>query len=224
MKRRIFLSFLLCFFFTESADVRSYGGYFLAICKLCLRSVHTYSWFLKSNWSSHFVHAETESGTKKRVVLRREFFFAQKEKTVSEQKIYFSLVVFCSHAATSLWFLLFFLFFGSDFFLNGFRNPFMVHSRSSFLFEPNFDFSLVLFCSHAAFWHWFFVWLFSQWKFFELYVRTCPAMRFFTSSNRFLSRLTLTFAITSVTSTALQLKFVCVTSFLLLGRLRDLPH
>ena len=29
---------------------------------------------------------------------------------------------------------------------------------------------------------------------------------------------------TSVTSTALQLKFVCVTSFLLLGQLRDLTH
>ena len=29
---------------------------------------------------------------------------------------------------------------------------------------------------------------------------------------------------TSVTSSALQLKFVCVTSFLLLDQLRDLPH
>ena len=72
-----------------------------------------------------------------------------------------------------------------------------------FLFEPSFYFSLLVFCSHAAFWHWFsglclfFIWifrngfpnsivirswssfLFSQWKFFELYVRTCPAMYFF---------------------------------------------
>ena len=46
----------------------------------------------------------------------------------------------------------FFWFFGSVFFLNGFSNPFIVRSRSSFLF--------------------------SQWKFFELYVRTCPAMFF----------------------------------------------
>ena len=48
--------------------------------------------------------------------------------------------------------LQFFRFFGSDFFLNGFLNPFIVRSWSSFLF--------------------------SQWKFFELYVRTCPAMFF----------------------------------------------
>ena len=39
-----------------------------------LRSVHTFSWFLKSNWSSDFGHAETGNGAKKRVVLRREFF------------------------------------------------------------------------------------------------------------------------------------------------------
>ena len=47
---------------------------------------------------------------------------------------------------------------------------------------------------------------------------------FFTSSNRFLFRLNLIFSMTSVTSTALELKFVCVTSFLLLVRLRDLPR
>ena len=51
--------------------------------------------------------------------------------------------------------------FGSDF-LNGFSNPFVVLSRSSFVF--------------------------SQWKFFELYVRTCPAMFFFISSSWFLLR------------------------------------
>ena len=69
-----------------------------------------------------------------------------------EQKFVFSLVVFCSHAAISLRFLLFFQFFGSDFFLNGVSNPFIVRSRSSFLF--------------------------SQRKFFELYARTCIAMFF----------------------------------------------
>ena len=52
-----------------------------------------------------------------------------------EQKFGFSVVVFCSHAAISLRFLLFFQFFGSDFFLNGFPNPFTAHSRASFLFE-----------------------------------------------------------------------------------------
>ena len=38
-----------------------------------LRSVHTYSWCLKSNWSCNFGHAETGNGAK-RVVLRREIF------------------------------------------------------------------------------------------------------------------------------------------------------
>ena len=50
---------------------------------------------------------------------------------MSEQKFALSLVVFCSHAAISLWFLLFFRFFGSDFFLNGFPNSLIVRSRSS---------------------------------------------------------------------------------------------
>ena len=54
-----------------------------------------------------------------------------------EQKFAFSIVVFCSHAAISLWFLLFFQFFGSDFFLNGFSNPFIVRFRSSFLVNEN---------------------------------------------------------------------------------------
>ena len=62
-----------------------------------------------------------------------------------EQKLGFSVVVFCSHAAISLLFLLFFRFFGSDFFLNGFPNPFAAHSRPSFLFELNFHFSLAVF-------------------------------------------------------------------------------
>ena len=41
---------------------------------IILRSVHTFSWFLKSNCSSDFSHAETGNGAKKRVVWRREFF------------------------------------------------------------------------------------------------------------------------------------------------------
>ena len=68
-----------------------------------------------------------------------------------EQQFAFSLGVLCSHAAISLGFLLFFRFFGLDFFLNGFPNPFIVHFRPSSLFEPNLPFSLVVFCSHAAF-------------------------------------------------------------------------
>ena len=68
-----------------------------------------------------------------------------------EQKFAFSVLVFRLHAAISLWFLLFFQFFGSDFILNGFSNPFIVHSRPSFVFELIFDFLLVVFYSHAAF-------------------------------------------------------------------------
>ena len=115
-------------------------------------SVHTFLWFLKSNWSSDFGHAETGSGAKrKRVVLPRELFcFAlilkSSGKAVFEQKFAFSLVVFCSHAAISFWFLLFFFsIFWIGFFLNGFPNPFIVHSMHSFLFEPNFHFLLVVF-------------------------------------------------------------------------------
>ena len=40
-----------------------------------LRSVHTFSWFLESNWSCDFGYAATGSGAEKRVVLRREIFF-----------------------------------------------------------------------------------------------------------------------------------------------------
>ena len=50
-------------------------------------------------------------------------------------------------------FYCFFDFLDRFFFLKGFSNPFIVRSRSSFLF--------------------------SHWKFFELYVRTCPAMFFY---------------------------------------------
>ena len=58
-------------------------------------------------------------------------------------------------------FYCFFRFFGLDFCINGFPNPVIVRSRSSFLF--------------------------SQWKFFELYVKTCPPM-FFLFRTQFLLR------------------------------------
>ena len=44
-------------------------------------------------------------------------------------------------------FLLFFRFFWI-----GFPNPFIVHSRPNFLFEPKFHFLASGFCSHAALW------------------------------------------------------------------------
>ena len=67
-----------------------------------------------------------------------------------EQKFAFSLVVFLFTCGDFTLILIFFRFW-IGFFLNGFFNPFLVHSRPSFLFEPNFHFSLVDFCAHAAF-------------------------------------------------------------------------
>ena len=61
-------------------------------------------------------------------------------------------------------------------------------------------------------------------QFLGLSFRTCPAMFFNSSMILFPDFLESTFSMTSVTSTDLQLKLVCVTSFLLLGQLRDLPH
>ena len=61
-----------------------------------------------------------------------------------EQKFAFSLVALHIRQF-NFDFLLFFLFFGSIFFLNSFPNPFIVHSRPSFLLEQNFQFSLVVF-------------------------------------------------------------------------------
>ena len=69
-----------------------------------------------------------------------------------EQKLGFSVVVFCSHAAISLSFLLFFRFFGSDFFLNSFQNPYTALSGPSFSLELKLHISLVVFLfSLAAF-------------------------------------------------------------------------
>ena len=130
---------------------------------------------------------------------------------VFEQKFGFSLVVSCSQAAISLWFLQFFRLFGSNFFLNGFPNAFTVHSRSSFFVWAKFPFLNIGFCSHAAFWHWFFglylffIWifrngfpnsivirswssfLFSQWKFFE-FTLGLVLLCIFISSSWFLLR------------------------------------
>ena len=69
---------------------------------------------------------------------------------VFEQKLTFSLMVFCSHAAISLRYFTVFSISWIGVFLNGFPNPFFVHFRPRFLFEPNFHFSLV-FSSLVAF-------------------------------------------------------------------------
>ena len=81
-----------------------------------------------------------------------------------------------------------------------FPNPFIVHSRPSFLFEPNFLFVVFVHMRNfdidflflkkfflIFFENWFpnslivrarSCFLFNQWKFFELYVRTCLATFF----------------------------------------------
>ena len=64
------VSFSICIL-RHASLFRSYSGNLPA---MFLRSVHTFSWFLKSNWSGDFGHAETGNGAKKRVVLRREIF------------------------------------------------------------------------------------------------------------------------------------------------------
>ena len=77
------------------------------------------------------------------------------------------------------------------------------------MFEQKFAFLLVVFC---------------QRKFFELYVRTCPAVFLLRGLHRWFlppDFLELAFSLTSVTSTALQLQFVSVTSFLLLSQKKE---
>ena len=57
-----------------------------------------------------------------------------------DQNFVFSVVAFCSHAAISLWCLLFFQFFGSAF-LSGFPNRLVVQSRPRCLLESSLHFS-----------------------------------------------------------------------------------
>ena len=126
---------------------------------LFLSSVHTFSWFLKSNWSSGFGHAETGGGAKRRVFCGVNFFrsnFKVEWENGVWTKIRFigsGLLFTCGNF--TLIFTVFSIFW-IGFFLSGFPNPFTAHSRPNFLFELNFNVSLVVFCSHAAFWHWFF--------------------------------------------------------------------
>ena len=64
-------------------------------------------------------------------------------------------------------------------------------------------------------------------QFFELFFSTYPAVFLLHLTDFcfvFPDFLELTFSMTSVTSTDLLLKFVFVTSFLLLGQFHDLPH
>ena len=74
MKRQIFLACLFYCFFRLPIYESIAAIFWQSASYFFVRSVHTFSRFLKSNWSSDFGHAETGNGAKKRVVLRREFF------------------------------------------------------------------------------------------------------------------------------------------------------
>ena len=66
-----------------------------------------------------------------------------------EQKFAFLIVDFHMRQCHSD-FYCFFVFL-DRIFSKWFSSAFIVHSRTSFLFEPNFHFWLVVFCSYAAF-------------------------------------------------------------------------
>ena len=70
---------------------------------------------------------------------------------VFEQKFGFSEWFFVHMWQFHSDFYCFFDFLDRIFFLNGFPNPFTTHSMPSFSFELNFYFSLMVFCSNAAF-------------------------------------------------------------------------
>ena len=75
------------------------------------------------------------------MVLRREFVYST-FKAVRNRCFNKNLLsrrcFLCSHASILLQFLLFLFDFLNRIFLNGFPNPFIVHSRPSFLFETKF--------------------------------------------------------------------------------------
>ena len=98
-----------------------------------LRSVHTFSWFLKSNWSNDFGHAETGSGAKKRAVLNN--FFRSKFKVEWENGVWTKIRFLASGflftcGNLTLIFLQFFRFFGWEFFSKWFPqsiySPFLI--------------------------------------------------------------------------------------------------
>ena len=166
-----------------------------------LSSVHTFSWFLKSNWSSDFSHAENGKGAKKRVVLRSGIFCSvlkvEWENGVWTKICFLAryFLITCGH-----FFFIFYcfsIFWIRCFFLNGFSISFIVHSMTSFFVWTKISFLAygfftcgILTLIFCFFFFAFFInvvpnsliicsmssVLLSPWKFFELYVRTCPAM------------------------------------------------
>ena len=127
-------------------------------CYIFLRSVHTFSWFLKSNWSSDFGHAETE-WSEKRVVLRREmfslYFWSRERKRCSNKNSLSRWWFFVHMQQFHLDFHCFFDFLDRIFFSNWFSQSVIVRSRPSFVFEPNLHFSLAVFGSYIGISLWF---------------------------------------------------------------------
>ena len=187
----------------------------LGRCLFRLRSVHTFSWFLKSTWSSNFGLAETGSGAKSEWFCGVKFFGSnlkvEWENGVWTKIRFLASCFLFTFGNFTLIFTVFFRFLGSDFYLNSFPNPFIVcymprffsvwakgHFIASDFFVRMRHFDIDFFLSFRSD---FFgngfpksllvrygsIFLFSQWKFVELYVRTCPVM-FFISSSRFLLR------------------------------------
>ena len=164
----------------------------------------THFHYFWSQLSSDFGHAVTVSGAKSQwfcglKVFRSKIKVELENAVRTKNRFLASGFLF----TISLWFSLLFRFFGSEFYLNGFPNPFIVHSRNSFfLIELNYFFLQVFFvlftCGILTMSFCFFStfisnflrngfpkslevrsrsrFSFSQWKFFELYIRKCPAM------------------------------------------------
>ena len=109
---------------------------FIGRC-LFLRSVHTFSWFLKSNWSQRVLIVNTP---KQKVEHKSKWFcgvevFHSNFNVEWENGVWTKICFLtsgCLHPAISLWFLLVFRFFGFNSLLNGFPHPFIVHSRPRF--------------------------------------------------------------------------------------------
>ena len=96
---------------TESPCFFTIQSIWIVLGRSFFEDLFTLSWFLKSNWSSDFGHPEAGSGAKKRVILRCDFIcsnFKVEWETGVWTKIRLLASGFCSHAAISLWFLLFF--------------------------------------------------------------------------------------------------------------------
>ena len=152
MKRRFFL---VCLFFCFFLDCRStnllrlFSGNLPAMCSVFWSQIGVVV-LVTPKWRQNEWFCDVKSLCSN--------FTVEWEKGVWTKFSFLAKWFFYSHAAISCCIFTVFSIFWIGFF-NGFPNPFIVLSRTSFLFEPNFHFWLVVFCSHVAFWHCFFCFL-----------------------------------------------------------------